>query len=314
MENNKIYSILFSLFKKEPKTIAKFFLFCLILFVLISFLIPKRYNSTLKFFPNQSDNSISSINAFAQDFGFATSGGSSFPLSEIASSNIILDKIYYSTFENINGEKTNISKILNRNNIFFSNDQKDKLLEKFLTIEKLKNRLSISHDRRSNITTISISIEDPVVAKEILDLFYYELSLFVNKSINSAASYKINYIDKRSLEVERELFEAESELEQFLNANKFINESPTLIKKWNELKREVSVKETAYIVLRRELEVAKIEEEKNTLKIFLLEKPAIPIKKSYPSRLKFALSSSLAAVLIFFCYRNRRELKDIFSS
>lgn len=314
MENDKIYLTIFAILKQEMKILLKSFFAAFFVFVLISFLIPKRYESNLKFFPNQNETNISSLNAFAQDFGLAGSASSSFPLAEIASSNLILDKIYFSSFEKIDGQKTNISELLNNDRFKFLNISKDKSLEKFLTIEKFKDRLSISYDRRSNITSISLSIEDPNVAKQILDLFYKELSLYINKSINSAASLKKNFIEKRSQDVARELSQAESNLEEFLTANKFMGDSPSLVKKLNELKREVSVKENAYMVLRKELEIAKIDEVKNTLEIFILEKPEVAAKKSYPSRLFFGLYGSTIFVFLFFCIRKKNDLKSIFKS
>jgi uncharacterized protein involved in exopolysaccharide biosynthesis len=312
MVDEKIYIILFRMLRREMKTLILAFFVSFFIFALISYLVPKRYNSTLKFFPNQNENNISSLNAFAQDFGLGGSGSSNFPLSDIASSNLILDKIYYSSFEKINGEATSISIILNKKRTPFFNKPKEESLEKFLTIEKFKDRLSISYDRRSNITSISVSIEDPNVAKQILDLFYTELSLYINKSINNAASYKKNFIEKRSIDVASELFLAESKLEEFLNENKLMGNSPLLLRKWNELKREVSVKESAYIILRRELEIAKIDEVKNTLKIFILEKPEVAAIKSYPSRLSFSFFGALISIFIIFLLRSRKELKDMF--
>jgi uncharacterized protein involved in exopolysaccharide biosynthesis len=314
MVDEKIYIILFRILRREMKTLILAFFVSFFIFALISYLVPKRYNSTLKFFPNQNENNISSLNAFAQDFGLGGSGSTNFPLSEIASSNIILDKIYYSSFEKINGEATSISSILNKKRTPFFNKPKEESLEKFLTIEKFKDRLSISYDRRSNITSISVSIEDPNVAKQILDLFYTELSLYINKSINNAASYKKNFIEKRSIDVASELFLAESKLEEFLNENKLMGNSPLLLRKWNELKREVSVKESAYIILRKELEIAKIDEVKNTLKIFILEEPEVAAIKSYPSRLSFSFFGALISTFIIFISRSRKELKDMFKS
>jgi uncharacterized protein involved in exopolysaccharide biosynthesis len=312
MDEQKMYSILYKIIKPELKNLILNFSISFFVFISISFLIPKRFDSTLKVFPNQNESNISSLNAFAQDFGLGTSAGSNFPLAEIASSNLILDKIYYSSFENADGEVTNLSTLLKGKKIPFFNKSQKPSLEKFLIIEKFKDRLSISYDRRSNITSISVSIEDPNVAKQILDLYYLELSSYINQSINNAASYKKNFIEKRSATVQEELFSAESKLEIFLNENKFIQDSPLLRKKLNELTREISVKESAYIVLKKELEMAKIDEIKNTLKIFILEKPQVSPLKSYPSRISFSLFGSIIFIVTSFCIRKRKELKNIF--
>lgn len=311
MNEERIYSFLTRLISKDFKLLIRAFLLFFILFVFISFLIPKRYQSTLKVLPNQNENNISSLNFLAQDFGLSGSSPSNFPLSEIALSNSVLDKIYYSNFETSSGSITNLENILNQSFFSFSNQQKNESLQKYLTIEKFKERLNVSYDRRTNITTLSVQLEDPFISKQVLDLFYNELSSFINNSINNAASYKKNFIEKRISVVQNELLSAESSLEEFLNINRFFQDSPLLLKKYNELKREVSVKEGAYLILKQELEVAKIDEIKNTLKIFIIESPQVSPVKSYPSRLPFSLTSSVVLLLIFFIIRNRFELKKL---
>ena len=259
MNEERIYSFLTRLISKDYKLLLRTFILFFTLFIFVSFLIPKRYQSTLKVLPNQNENNISSLNFLAQDFGLSGSSSSNFPLSEIALSNSVLDKIYYSNFETSSGNTLNLDNILNQSFFSFSNQQKNEALQKHVTIEKFKERLNVSYDRKTNITTLSVQLEDPFISKQVLDLFYYELSSFINNSINKAASYKKNFIEKRISVVQNELLSAENKLEEFLNINKFFQDSPLLLKRYNELKREVSVKEGAYLILKQELEVAKID-------------------------------------------------------
>ena len=51
MENDKIYLTIFAILKQEMKILLKSFFVAFFIFVLISFLIPKRYESNLNFFP-----------------------------------------------------------------------------------------------------------------------------------------------------------------------------------------------------------------------------------------------------------------------
>lgn len=313
MVEEKIYSFLNRIILREYKLLLIILICSFISFLFFSFFIPARYQATLKVFPNQNENNISSLNFLAQDFGLSGSQSSNFPLSEIALSNSILDKIYYGSYKKSSGEVTNINNLLNKSFFSFIKNEKSESLEKFLTIEKLKERLNVSYDRRTNITSLTIEIEDPNVSKEILELFYDEISLFINQSINEAASYKKNFIEKRISVVQDELLSAESDLEEFLKVNKSFQDSPLLLKKITELKREVSVKEGAYLILKQELEVAKIDEIKNTLKLFIIEKPEVSPIKSFPRRLSFASTGSIIVALFFLLLRNRRDLKNILS-
>lgn len=312
MDSVKIYKFIFELLKQDRKKLIISFTLYFIIIAGITFLIPERYKSTLKIFPNQSETNTSSFNMLAQDFGLSGSGSSNFPLSEIAISNLVLNKIFLNKYQKTDGTLTSIKEVLSpKIKLFKSKIDKD--FEKYMILQKFSNRLSVSYDRKSNITTLSISLEDAKVAKQVMDSFYDEISLFINQSINQAASYKRDFIETRILDVRKDLIESESNVEKFLNENKFIQDSPSLQIKLNELNREVSVKENAYLVLKQELELAKIDEIKNTMKIFILEKPEIAPVKHYPSKGKISLIGAIFMTLISLIFRNKNSIKRYFN-
>tara|TARA_Y100000996_G_C22450933_1_gene613824 strand:- start:106 stop:939 length:834 start_codon:yes stop_codon:yes gene_type:complete len=259
--------------------------------------------------PNISENSISSLNMLAQDFGIDNTNNN-FPIASIANSNSILDQIYIKSFKQSHSEslitlpeilKTDSSNILeNSLSIFFKNSGKSPESIKYNTIKKFKDeRLQINYDRRTNITSISVELEDPKVASQVAELFYIELSSFINETINKGARIKQNFLNERIDSIELELLSSEKNLEDFLNENKSFQNSPKLLQDYNRLQRDVKLKETAFLLLKNELEIAKVDEVKNTLKLVMIDKPSVPFAKSYPSRLSLSLSIAFLVTVLY---------------
>ena len=199
--------------------------------------------------------------------------------------------------------------------IITNKDSNNPSLIKYSTLDKFKKeRLSITYDRKTNITSISVTVEDPLVAKQIAEIFYNELSFFINKTINDSGKIKKNFLEKRLESIKSELFVEEKKLENFLNENKSLNDSPKLLQQYNRIKREVTVKETAYLLLKKEKEGAKIDEIKNTLKLFIIEKPEQPPVKSYPSRVRLALLLSSLFTVGLLMHRMKNDLFIAFRS
>tara|TARA_Y100000590_G_C15748301_1_gene1023089 strand:+ start:1673 stop:2659 length:987 start_codon:yes stop_codon:yes gene_type:complete len=325
MNDDRLYNLFFLKLKEHYKSLLKKFIIVFSVVIICSFFIDKRYTSTISVMPNLSDNNISSLGLLAQDFGINSSGASNFPIAEIAGSNSILDKIYLSSFDLDNNKgKATLATILrtNKQNIFAkiiskitNKDSNNPLLIKHNTLNKFtKERLSISYDRKTNITSISITVEDPLAAKQIAETFYNELSFFINKTINDSGKIKKNFIEKKLESTEDELFLYEKKLENFLNENKSLNDSPKLLQEYNRIRRDVTVQETAYLLLKKELESAKIDEIKNSLKLFIIQKPEKSAVKSYPSRIMLALSVSSLFIFVLFLYRIRNDIFLAFSN
>lgn len=310
MLETKLYHLFLNKVKEEYKNLLSLFFIIFFLTACLSFFLDKRYTSTISVIPNSADNNVSSIGLLVQDFGMSSSGGN-FPIAELSTSNSILDIIYSNTFDlSENKGKTTLADLLGTNKTSFlskilvsltkANSNNPDLL-KYNTLNKFKSdRLSINYDRKTNITSISVTVEDPLAAQQIAQNFYDELSLFINKSINDGAKIKQAFLNEKIQSVEIELYENENILEDFLNTNKLLNESPRLLKEFNSIQREITLKETAYLLLKRELEIAKIDEVKNTLKLIIIDKPNLPAVKSYPSRLNLSFSIAILLVSIWF--------------
>jgi len=172
-------------------------------------------------------------------------------------------------------------------------------------IEALAGSVKVSAGRPTGgrvslpIITISVETSEAGLSAAVGNAFLDEL-LFYNQSIrNSKAIQTRVFIEKQLKDNQALLNKAESDLAMFTAHNRKIA-TPDLDAEKDRLTRSLKVQEEVFITLKKQLELARIEEQENQPSIEILERAVPPLRKSSPSGL---LSVELAGVvgLMLFC-------------
>ena len=106
--------------------------------------------------------------------------------------------------------------------------------------------------------------------------------------------------------VKKELENSELELKDFKERNRGYEGSPELFMIFSQLFREVEAKKEVYLTLQKQLELARIEEVKQSPILHILDYAVPPIRKSSPNRLFFLIASiffGIAFSSLFFLIR-----------
>jgi len=87
-------------------------------------------------------------------------------------------------------------------------------------------------------------------------------------------------------------------LKEFRERNRRIMDSPQLMLEQERLARDVQINSTVFIELKKQLEVAKIEEIKNIPIINVLDPARPPVRRSYPVRRSAALTAFILSMVV----------------
>lgn len=158
---------------------------------------------------------------------------------------------------------------------------------KLLEDSKAKLREEYIHsslDKITNLLTIKVTVpNDPVLASEIANYIVEQLDIYNKKYRKYKATEQRKFIEKSIEDTKKELREAENVLKEFQENNKEIS-SPEKILQLERLKTEVEVQRAIYIELRKQLEIAKISEIKETETLNVLDEATVPVRKFKPKR------------------------------
>lgn len=155
-------------------------------------------------------------------------------------------------------------------------------------------RVSTDIDRMTQILTITVTMPEPQLSADVVNKIVESLENYVQTQRKSYASDQEKYISKRIGQVKDSLALAEDTLTKFNEQNRDITQSPQLQLQQTRLIRNVTILNSVYLELKKQLELAKIDEINDTPIINVRDYAKNPIVKAGPHR------ASILIIILFF--------------
>lgn len=156
----------------------------------------------------------------------------------------------------------------------------------FLKTYKLlsKGKVQTDLDRLTKILTLTVTMPESELSAQVANNIARSLDNYVRTKRKSYASEQRKYIEKRLLQVKDSLSISENALKNFREENRIVAQSPALLLQQDRLTRNVQILQNVYIELNKQLEIARIDEIKNTPIVNVEEYAKDPVQKAGPHR------------------------------
>ena len=197
---------------------------------------------------------------------------------------------------------------------WFDDDQPES--ERFESaLKRLRGRMDVVFDNRLGTLTLRLSMEEPKLAADVANQITEQLDRYTRTKRKTSVTLQREFIEQRLVDVAAALKEAEDSLKVFKEKNRRIVDSPELLMIQGRKEREVQINSAVFVELKKQVEIAKIEEIKNIPVINVLDAARVPTKRSFPQRtvtvlVTFFLSFLFAAALAGFEPAIRRTYAD----
>ena len=159
-------------------------------------------------------------------------------------------------------------------------------------IKRLRKLTSVTTDNKTSVLRLEVETQDAVLSAAVANHMVRLLNDFNRDTRTTQARERRRFTQARSEEAARELEQAEDALRRFLTQNRQF-ESPQLMFERNRLERQVTLRQEIYGTLRREYEVARIEEVNDTPVLTVVDPAVTPATRSFPQRGRMALVASV---------------------
>lgn len=169
-------------------------------------------------------------------------------------------------------------------------------------LQLLRGRMDINFDTRLGTVSVGVQMEEPQLAADVANQITAELDDYTRTKRKTNATLQREFIETRMQEVESQLEKAERVLKDFRESNRRIEGSPQLMMEQERLSRDVQINSTVFIELKKQFEIAKIEEIKNIPIINVLDAARPPVRKSSPKRAATALTVFVLSLLVSIGY------------
>lgn len=291
-----------AIFWKARKTVLYITLVFIIIGLIYALLATKWYQATVKIMPTSSERggTMSQYANIAALAGINIKGDKDDRFSlypEIIKSNFILERILKNRFKT---QKYTYPVTLFE---FWDIDvDSNNVIKKHILIEEAKQTLREKYinaiiDKKVNLLTMTINVPtDPILAAELANFIADQLDIYNKYFRNYKARDQREFVGKSIKDTKSELESSESALIIFKEENRDLS-SPEKMLQYERLKTEVEVQRTVYIELRKQFEIAKIEEIKETETLDILERAVVPIKKIKPQRLIILISFTFIGII-----------------
>ncbi len=174
----------------------------------------------------------------------------------------------------------------------------DSLSRIHLGVEAVRAKMRYVADSKSPVATISVRDRDPRVAALLVNRAVELLNEFDIATSTTQAGERRRFIEGRLLKASNQLTEVESRLETFREENLRIGNAPALLLEQARLQRELEIEQQIYLTLRKEAELANIEEHRSVPVVNILEHATPPLTPAGPSWLRNAVLSGFGAALL----------------
>lgn len=162
-------------------------------------------------------------------------------------------------------------------------------------LEGLRKQISAEADKKTGITTLSVTLQDPKVAATVADSVVSKLQQYITAYRTSKAKEDCQYLEKLYKERQQEYYDAQQRYARYVDANSNVVFQSTLAER-ERLQNDMNLAYQVYSQVAQQLQVAraKVQEEKP---VFAVVEPAVvPLKPSGTSRKVILLGVVFLAV------------------
>ena len=173
-------------------------------------------------------------------------------------------------------------------------------------ISYLKTIFLLILDRITKVLDIKVTMPESDLSALVANNIVESLDNYIRTKRRSYASEQRFYIQKRLAQVKDSLSAAENKLKNFREENRLVA-SPALMLEQGRLLRNVDILQTVFIELNKQLEIAKIDEIKETPVLNVEELAKDPIIKAGPKRATVFITIVILSFLLstlYFMFRD----------
>lgn len=161
----------------------------------------------------------------------------------------------------------------------------------------IKTNIKGSTDKKTNVITITVEDQDPLIAATMAENARKQLQVFITKYRTSKARNDVNYYTKLTQKAKADYEKVRRQYGAYSDANTEIT-LPSVQSKLEDIENDMQLKFNAYTALNTQLQQAEAKLQERTPAFTVLNSASVPIKPAGPKRMIFVLGMTFMAVLI----------------
>lgn len=169
--------------------------------------------------------------------------------------------------------------------------------KEYSIVKKVKEVIKCTVDKKTNVITISVIDQDPLICATMADSACSHLQDFITQYRTSKARADFDYYTKLTQEAKLEYEQAMKEYSDYCDSHKGMVLQAHISRR-DELESEKDAKYNTLTALNAQIQTAKARIQERTPAFTMLQNASVPIKPSKPKRMFFVLCMTMLAFLV----------------
>lgn len=179
--------------------------------------------------------------------------------------------------------------------------------DEFRIVEAVRDNVRCSVNKKTDVITLSVSDQDPLVCATLADSVRARLQDFITEYRTSKARIDVQYYEQMKAETLAEYQTSVQVYSHFCDAHRN-TVLQTMQSQREELENDVQQKFSTYSIMSKQLDAAKAKVQERTPAFTILQNASVPTKASKPKRMIFVAAMLFLATVATALIVARKEL------
>lgn len=174
-------------------------------------------------------------------------------------------------------------------------------------VQGLKQKITCNVDKKTEVITISVQDQDPLVSAIMADSVRQHLQNFIIQYRTNKARIDVQHYLKLTKDAKKEYDASVIKYSNFCDANQDV-QLQSFMSKCDELENEMQLKFNTYSALRTQLEAMKAKLQEKTPAFTTLQNATVPVLPAGPKRMIFVIGMCIMATFVTTFWLTRKSL------
>lgn len=151
-------------------------------------------------------------------------------------------------------------------------------------VRSLDKRIAVSVDKKTSLVTLSVTMQDPVVAAMLVDTVMYNLQKYITEYRTNKARNDLKFTQQLFDEAKQNYYEAQQQYARYVDANQNIVLRSVRIEQ-ERLENEAQLAYNVYNQVAQQLQLSKAKVQESTPVYVIVQPATVPFRPSAPSKM-----------------------------
>ena len=174
-------------------------------------------------------------------------------------------------------------------------------------VELLKQKIVCKVDKKTEVITISVTDQDPLISATMADSVSMHLQQFITKYRTNKARIDVEHYQKLANDAKAAYDKSVHAYSSYCDANQDVM-LQSFISKRDEMENEMQLKFNTYSAMCTQLEAMRAKLQEKTPAFTTLQSASVPVKPAGPKRMFFVIGMTLFAFIVTALWLLRKQI------